>query len=88
MPYYIAASLVFLSFLPSLGAAAPLGAAAGLLAVFETGLFPREEDPKTNVDGSAGTHITPGTVGAIIGGAVGIILLLLLLCWCGRRRKW
>lgn len=96
MACFLSASLVFsllpllFSFLPSPVAAAPLhvahGAAAGLLTGLETGLV-RREDPE-HIDGSAGTHITPGTVGAIIGGAVGVILLLLLLCWCGRMRKW
>lgn len=93
MAYYPLASLVF-SFLPSPVAAAPLGVAhgatAGLLTVVETGLFPREDTgtQQENIDGSAGTHVTPATVGAIIGGIVGVILLLLLLCWCGRKRKW
>ena len=94
MACYIFASLMFF-FWPSQVAAAPLhvahDATASLLAVIETGgLLPRQDQgaPNNSIDGSAGTHVTPATVGAIVGGIVGVILLLLLLCWCGRMRKW
>ncbi|KAK8017029.1 hypothetical protein PG993_015218 [Apiospora rasikravindrae] len=44
--------------------------------------------PTHAINGAAGTDITPGAIGAIVGGAVFILLLTTLLCWCGRKGRW
>ena len=94
------ATAVLSAFLPGLVAAVPLSfrpfnatsciEAAGLL------LLPRNESatavasphPTHAINGAAGTEMTPELIGAIVGGAVGISLLLTLLFWCGRKGRW
>ena len=91
---------VLAAFLPGLAAAAPLSfrpfnataciEAAGLL------LHSRNEStttvttprPTHVINGAAGTEMTPELIGAIVGGALGILLLTTLLCLCGRKGRW
>ncbi|KAK7994519.1 hypothetical protein PG991_016107 [Apiospora marii] len=59
-------------------------------------LFHRDENataaaeprPTQAINGAAGTDMTPQAIGAIVGGALGILLLTTLLCWCGRKGRW
>ncbi|KAK8850938.1 hypothetical protein PGQ11_013417 [Apiospora arundinis] len=44
--------------------------------------------PTHTINGAAGTEMTPEAIGAIVGGAFGILLLTMLLCWCGNKRRW
>lgn len=64
--------------------------AAGMLLLRrdETTTPVAEPRPTHVINGAAGTDMTPQAIGAILGGALGIVLLTTLLCWCGRKGRW
>jgi hypothetical protein len=92
-------SLLLFSISVSMTTAAPIAStttlncldfAPDLVGFPGLGVTTRRDDGTsgTMIDGSAGTYIDPAAAGAIAGGAVGVLLLVVLICWCGRRRNW
>ncbi|KAK8103526.1 uncharacterized protein PG998_010559 [Apiospora kogelbergensis] len=94
------ATAVLSALLPSLVAAVPLifrpfnttscieATGLRILARNESATLAESPRPTHAINGAAGTEMTPELIGAIVGGAVGIALLVTLLLWCGRKGRW